>query len=101
MHTHTHTPNREDKISDIFLTWVQQANITMFEMDGPFGGTPCSSHNHTHHWDLEDSIYWQNCLQGEFFMKLKDYNIFNAPDWYFHYGTSLARPHDQSSGNVR
>ena len=89
-HTLTHTTHtREDKILDIFLIWVTKVGLTMFETDGPFGGSPCASQNHSHHWDLEDSVYWQNRLQGEFFVNLKEYNIFfNAPDWYFHYGTN-------------
>lgn len=59
----------------------------MLETDGPYGGNPCASTNHTHHTDLSDSIYWQNRLQGQLYTDLKELNVFiNQPDGYFYQG---------------
>ncbi len=59
----------------------------MLETDGPYGGYACAATNHSHHVELLDSIYWQNYLQGKFYMDLKEMNVFiNQPDYYFYQG---------------
>ena len=39
------------------MTWVKDIGLSMVETDGPYGGEPCASENHSHHDSLEDSIY--------------------------------------------
>ena len=59
----------------------------MLETDGPYDGTPCAATSHSHHTDLNDSVYWQNRLQGELYSDLKELNVFiNQPDMYFYQG---------------
>ena len=61
----------------------------MVETDGPYGGYECYSDNHEHHANENDSVYWQDQLQGEFFLGLRKRNIYiNQPDNYFYQGGS-------------
>ena len=85
------THHRYDKIHQIFLNFINMTGLSMVATDGPYGGSSCASTNHDQHTGLEDSIYWQNRLQGTFYKDLKELNIFiSQPDWYFHQGGNKA-----------
>ena len=74
-------------IKNITMTWVKDIGLSMVETDGPYGGEPCASENHSHHDGLEDSIYWQTKLQAEFYTELRKLNVFvNQPDNFFFLG---------------
>ena len=61
----------------------------MIETDGPYGGYSCQSKNHSHHRDEYDSIYWQNEIQKNFYMKMRELEVYvNQPDNYFYSGGS-------------
>ena len=61
----------------------------MVETDGPYGGYECYSDTHEHHTNVNDSVYWQDQLQGKFFLELRKRNIYiNQPDNYFYQGGS-------------
>ncbi len=64
----------------------------MIETDGPYPGYPCSSTNHSHHRNVNDSIYWQLKYQAEFYRILREREVYiNQPDYYFYYGGNKAR----------
>ena len=74
-------------ISGVLFEVISRTGMSMLEMDGPYGGSPCYSKDHSRHLDEEDSVYWQNRLQAELCMELKERNVFiNQPDEYFHAG---------------
>ena len=74
-------------ISTVIFDFFERTGLSMIETDGPYGGQTCYSKDHSHHLDEEDSVYWQNRLQAELFMELKERNVFiNQPDEYFHAG---------------
>ena len=50
---------------------IHYTNISVIETDGPYGGYTCSSTKHKYHEDREDSVYWQNKLQGAFYHTLQ------------------------------
>ena len=82
-----YTPNRYDAISEIIFKYIEKTGMSMLETDGPYGGSTCYSKNHSHHLGEEDSVYWQNQLQTELYIKLKEKNVFiNIPDYYFYAG---------------
>ena len=63
----------------------------MVETDGPYGGYTCSSSSHRHHRGLEDSVYQQDRLQGQFYRTLRNRGIYvNQPDTYFLQGGNKA-----------
>lgn len=67
--------------------YINETGLSMFIMDGPYGGGLCYSKEHAHHIDDEDSIYWQNRLQSQLMRDLKERNIFiNQPDEFFYSG---------------
>ncbi|CAH1774707.1 unnamed protein product [Owenia fusiformis] len=71
------------------MTFMDRTNLSMVETDGPYGGYPCASTNHSHHTDLGDSIYKQNTLQAQFYTTLRKRSIYiNQPDYYFYSGGS-------------
>eukprot|EP01051_Picozoa_sp_SAG22_P008186 SAG22_NODE_609_length_8597_cov_12.875382_8_plen_51_part_00 len=47
----------------------------MLETDGPYGGSKCESHNHSHHHGLEDSVYRQTQLQSAFYADMRRLNV--------------------------
>lgn len=66
-------------------------NLTMFETDGPYGGEPCASENHTYHLGADDAVYQQNRVQGAFYARLRAGGMFiNQPDGYFAQGGNKA-----------
>ena len=78
---------RYDHIHDIIFNFINKTGISMLETDGPYGGQTCSSTNHTHHNNYNDSVFQQNRLQTQFYHELKHTNIFvNTPDNYFFQG---------------
>lgn len=78
---------RYDHLHDIIFNFINKTGISMLETDGPYGGQTCSSTNHTHHNNYNDSVFQQNCLQTQFYHELKRTNIFiNSPDNYFFQG---------------
>ena len=69
--------------------FINQTGLSMVETDGVYGGQSCASNTHTYHIGYEDSIYWQNRLQGQFYSDLRQHNVFiNQPDNYFFQGGS-------------
>ena len=38
-------------------SFCNYTGITMLDTDGPYGGQPCTSTNHSHHHDAADSVW--------------------------------------------
>lgn len=80
-----------DEINDIIFNFVAETGLSMVETDGPYGGGPCASTNHTYHIDGEDSIYKQTLAQGNMYKRLIELGVFiNQPDKYFYQGGNKA-----------
>ena len=80
---------RYDKIRSIIFTFINKTGLSMFETDGPYGGSTCAATNHTHHKSASDSVYWQTRLQAQLYSDLRAQNVFiNQPDNYFYWGGS-------------
>jgi hypothetical protein len=80
---------RYDYLLTRVLNFMDETGLSMVETDGPYPGYPCSSQNHSHHRDLEDSIYWQLKLQSQFYRTLRKREVYiNQPDDYFYQGGS-------------
>jgi len=68
---------------------MDQTGLIMVETDGPYPGYQCASTNHSHHRDLQDSVYWQLKLQSQFYRILREREVYiNQPDDYFYQGGS-------------
>ena len=78
-----------DKLLKQLLMFFKKTGMTMIETDGPYGGYTCNSSEHSHHTGYEDSVYWQQKLQGQFYSILQENSIYtNQPDRYFYQGGS-------------
>ena len=78
-----------DFLLDHVLRFFNKTGMTMIETDGPYPGYKCSATNHSHHVGEQDSVYWQQKLQGEFYSILQAHGIYtNQPDTYFYQGGS-------------
>jgi len=76
-----------DNITGIMMSFINYTGISMVETDGPYGGQECGALNHSHHNNLEDSIYMQTTLQGAMYSDLVGNGVFiNQPDTYFFQG---------------
>ena len=74
---------------DILLKFINFTDISMLVLDGPYGGSSCSSTNHSHHDGLEDSMYQQTQHQDKFLLTLRNMGIYlNIPDSYFFSGSN-------------
>ena len=80
---------RYDHLKELVVNFINATGLSMLETDGPYGGGSCNAHDHPHHHGLEDSIYRQTQLQGQFYADLRAQNVFiNQPDNYFFQGGS-------------
>lgn len=78
-----------DKLYDLVDHFINATGLSMLETDGPYGGAPCASKNHTHHHGLEDSIYRQTQMQNAFFGAMRARGVYiNQPDNFFFSGGS-------------
>eukprot|EP00048_Salpingoeca_helianthica_P016197 m.230956 g.230956 ORF g.230956 m.230956 type:complete len:742 (-) comp18202_c0_seq1:20-2245(-) len=78
-----------DKLFTLVNNFINFTGLSMLETDGPYGGTPCASTNHTHHLNLGDSVYWQTRKQSDFFGAMRRAGLYiNQPDDYFFQGGS-------------
>ena len=72
-------------IKDFF----RNTGFSILEMDGPYPGDVCASHDHPGHEGLEDSQWAQMEIQKSIFHELNNMGVYiNAPDWYFLDGTN-------------
>lgn len=72
-------------IKDFF----KHTGFGILEMDGPYPGDVCASHDHPGHQGLEDSQWAQMEIQKSIFHELNQMGVYiNAPDWYFLDGTN-------------
>jgi hypothetical protein len=77
----------DDVISNI-LAFVEEAQWSAVETDGPFEGETCAATNHSHHQSLGDSVYWNWKRNMEFYHSLIAKGVYiNAPDPYYFEGT--------------
>jgi len=84
---------RYDYLMDRLTNFMNVTGLTMVETDGPYGGYDgpytCSSTNHSHHENVNDSIYWQLKLQSQMFRIFRNRDVYiNQPDNYFYQGGS-------------
>ena len=80
-----------DRLEADVVTFLDRTNLSMLECDGPYGGVPCFSKNHSYHRDSRDSIFRQHQLQSEFFKKLRGRKVYiNTPDEYLYQGANRA-----------
>jgi len=71
------------------LNFMNETGLTMVETDGPYPGYLCSSTNHSHHEDVNDSVYSQLKLQSLMYRSLRNREVYiNQPDNYFYQGGS-------------
>ena len=78
-----------DKLHGYVANFINATGLSMLEADGPYGGAPCASTNHSHHHGLEDSIYRQTQLQSQFYKEMRARNVYvNQPDNFFFQGGS-------------
>jgi len=71
------------------MQFMNYTGLTMVETDGPYPGYRCSSTNHSHHQDENDSVYWQLKLQSQMYRILRNQEVYiNQPDNYFYQGGS-------------
>ena len=76
-----------DKLTNFTNTFVGTAGLSMVETDGPYGGAPCASTNHSRHAALSDSIYQQTRTQAEYYSALRASNVYvNQPDDFAFFG---------------
>ena len=79
-----------DYISAALLNFTDYVGLTMLDTDGPYGGSPCSSTNHSHHHGRGDSVYMQEKYQGLFYERLVAKGFYlHVPDNYFFQGSSM------------
>ena len=87
-----------DKLTNLTDTFLGRG-LSMVETDGPYGGSPCASTNHTQHLQLSDSVYQQTRTQAEWYAALRARNVYiNQPDDYLFFGgqrTGLGYNEDQ------
>ena len=80
-----------DQLTNLTLGFMDSTGLSMVETDGPYGGYPCNSTEHKHHKGVEDSVYQQNRLQGEYYKKLRNRGVYiNQPDTYYMQGGNKA-----------
>lgn len=78
-----------DHLRGLVSNFINETGLSMLETDGPYGGETCNSPHHKHHHGLEDSVYRQTQLQGQFYADLRARGLFiNQPDNYFFQGGS-------------
>jgi len=71
------------------MNFIEKANISMVETDGPYAGSTCHSTIHYHHLNYEDSVYKQAMLQEKMYYEFRKRNIYiNAPDEYYYSGAN-------------
>ncbi|MGJ1420941.1 alpha-galactosidase [Sphingobacterium spiritivorum] len=77
------------KYAEAIVDFFKQTGFDILEMDGPYPGDVCASHNHPGHKGLEDSQWAQMNIQKKIFHELNAMDVYiNAPDWYFLDGTN-------------
>ena len=66
-----------DKLGGFVDTFLgPSVGLNMLETDGPYGGEPCASTNHSHHIGASDSVYQQTRMQAAFYADLRARNIY-------------------------
>ena len=76
-----------DKLADLLFNFVNVTGLSMVELDGPYGGGPCESANHSHHDGAGDAVYRNAQRQGMLFAELRRAGVYiNQPDNYFYEG---------------
>ncbi|ELU10770.1 hypothetical protein CAPTEDRAFT_200204 [Capitella teleta] len=76
-----------DYLMERVLNFINRTGLSMMETDGPYPGYQCQSSNHSHHKNVDDSVYRQLMLQGNFFKTMQEMGIYvNQPDTYFYQG---------------
>jgi hypothetical protein len=69
-----------DKLTNMTYTFLNRG-LSMVETDGPYGGEPCASTNHSGHLQLSDSVYQQTRTQAAWYAALRKSNVYiNQPD---------------------
>ena len=69
-----------DKLTNMTYTFLNRG-LSMVETDGPYGGEPCASTNHSGHLQLSDSVYQQTRSQADWYAALRKSNVYiNQPD---------------------
>lgn len=90
-----------DKLTELVYDFANETGMSMFELDGPFGGGGCDSLNHSHHDGAGDAIFRNAQRQGMMFADLRARGIYiNQPDNYFFQGgqrTGIGYNEDQFS----
>ena len=81
--------------------FMDKTGMTVLASDGPYGGYPCYSANHTHHKGAQDSIHQQVELQSKFFTILRNKGVYiTQPDLYFYHGANRGRGYNLSAGII-
>lgn len=80
-----------DQLKEYLRVYTAEVGLTMFELDGPYGGEPCAAESHAYHRGLNDSVYQQTRLQNELMIHLQNSGVYiNQPDAYFFQGANKA-----------
>ncbi|ELU18239.1 hypothetical protein CAPTEDRAFT_228672 [Capitella teleta] len=81
-----------DYLMKRLIHFMDYTGMTVIITDGPYGGYPCYSTNHTYHHGYEDSIYRQIENQNKFFKYFTERGTYvTTPDSYFYHGANRAR----------
>ena len=90
-----------DKLTGLISNFLNTTGLTGVELDGPYGGGPCASKNHSHHEDAGDAVYRNAQQTAVLFGALRSAGIYiNQPDNYFYQGgqrTGIGYNEDQFS----
>eukprot|EP01059_Diplonema_ambulator_P013718 TRINITY_DN2428_c1_g3_i1.p1 TRINITY_DN2428_c1_g3~~TRINITY_DN2428_c1_g3_i1.p1 ORF type:complete len:725 (+),score=278.65 TRINITY_DN2428_c1_g3_i1:54-2228(+) len=78
-----------DQLNSVATNFINSTGLAMLETDGPYGGETCASTSHSHHHNIDDSIYKQTMLQNDFYKLMRTLGVYvNQPDDYFFQGGS-------------
>ena len=90
-----------DKLSALIYDFVNATGLSGVELDGPYGGGPCASTNHSHHAGAGDAMYRNAQQTAILFGALRSAGLYiNQPDNYFYQGgqrTGIGYNEDQYS----
>jgi hypothetical protein len=90
-----------DRLTGLVYDFANETGMSMFELDGPYGGGSCASTNHSHHDGAGDADFRNAQRQGMMFADLRSRGIYiNQPDNYFFQGgqrTGIGYNEDQFS----
>jgi hypothetical protein len=79
----------EANIRELLLDFIDFANLSVVETDGPYLGYSCNSTTHAFHINNDDSIFKQELMQAKMYSEFRKRGAFiTAPDRYWLIGSN-------------